>query len=425
MKHFKLNTLRFVLMLVIANLVIVGCSSENDDATTTNTDQGNGNDTPTEVEKNFFLGIEAATDPATEVLVPATSLSEGEVSPVNNGFEQSVWMSYFSIGNKIITGSYANPPVFTSYQKENGKLAKGGSFSADLGVYAFDAVDDNTLIMMGSARKGQSAKKLYKVNVNTMSIENTVIVDFGNDPDNKLMAFPVDLKVRGDKLFAAYYMKDEESFKTPDANQARIAVFSYPELVLEKIITDDRAPNLGRYFTFNALESAENGDIYTYASSSLACGFAPTPSKNSAILRIKNGATEFDPDYYIDFEALSNGYKINDLFYVGNGKAVVRVLKEDETNEQYLWGTYAPVSEIPLLETGIVDLNAKTFTLLPDVPKSGGGWSSPVLKHDNKFYIGVNAKNYADIYEIDVEAGTSKKGAKIKGNYAKNIMYLD
>ncbi|MEM8894650.1 MAG: DUF4374 domain-containing protein, partial [Bacteroidota bacterium] len=154
------------------------------------------------------------------------------------------------------------------------------------------------------------------------------------------------------------------------------------------------------------------------------CGYAPVPSKNSAILRIKNGETEFDSEYYVDFETLTGGYKINDMFYVSNGKMVIRALQEDETNAQYLWATYAPTSPIPLLETGIFDLSTQTFSLIPEVPRGGGGWNAAHLVEDNKLYLGISSSGYAGVYIIDTETGTATEGATIDGNYAKAILSL-
>ena len=376
-------------------------------------------------EVHYFLGIEAATDPATDVLSPATALEEGIISPVNNGFEQPAWMTFFQGYNQIFTTGYTSAPEFISYELIDGELTKGESFFTDLGIYALSVLDDEKMVLIGSARSGQSAKKIYLVNTTTMSIEKTIETDFGNDPENGLLGFPVDVAVRDGKLFAAYMvMADDGSFATTNSNRAEIAVFSYPELAFEKIITDDRASNIGRYYTLNALETDEVGNIYTFSSSSLACGFLPVPENNSAVLRIKLGETDFDPSYYIDFETLSGGYKINDMYYVADGKAVVRVVKEDEANEDYKWATYSPVSETPILETGILDLNAQTFTLLANVPKAGGGWNSAVMVEDKKLYLGVSNRSYAGIYIIDVESGIATEGAQIDGNYAKAILSL-
>ncbi|GEM_PF-3355656 len=399
------------------SFVFFSCSEDSsDDVTPTNS----------ETKTSYFLGIETGTaDATTDILSNASSLTEGTVSPVNNGFEQAAWTVFFQGANQIFTSGYTSAPEFTSYSLVNGQLVKGESFFTDLAIYATDIVDEENMVLMGSARAGLTEKKIYHVNTNTMSIQNTVTVDFGNVVADSLLAFPVDMKVRGNKLFAAYYLIHASGdFTTPKSEKAHVAVFSYPSLQFEKIITDDRAPNIGRYYTSNALEIDEDGDIYTFSPSSLACGYAPVPSTNSGILRIKNGQTEFDPSFHIDFEEISGGYKINDMFYIADGKAVVRILKEDETNPAYLWATYAPTSAQPLLETGILDLNTKTFTLLSNIPKGGGGWNSAHLVEGKKLYLGVSNSTYSGVYVIDVENGTATEGVQVEGNYPKAILSL-
>lgn len=406
-----INTISVKILALAA--IAISCSSCSD------------SDDPEPLIANYFLGIQSASDPAVDVLSAASSIETGTISPVGNGFEQPAWMTFIQGKDQIFATGYVSAPEFTSYELIDGTLTKGESFFTDLQLYAFDIVDESTAVLVGSPTKGLAIKKIYKVNTNTMTIEAGVLTDFGNDAANDLMSFPVDAKVHGSKLFVAYYMMSTDGkFSTPDANQARVAIFSYPELSFEKIITDDRAPNIGRYFSTNALEMDEKGDIYTFSPSSLACGYAPTPAKNSAILRIKDGDTSFDSEYYIDFEALSDGYKINDLFYVGNGKAVVRVLKEDETNVALLWATYVPKSKTPLLETGIVDLYNKTFKLLSNVPKGGGGWSSSYLVEGTKLYLGISNSSYAGIYIINTKNDTATEGALVDGNYAKAILSL-
>src|SRR5690606_9145237 len=100
-------------------------------------------------------------------------------------------------------------------------------------------------------------------------------------------------------------------------DQAWIAVYSYPNMELEKVIQDDRTSFIGRYFT-NGLGVVENGDVYAF-SSSTAQGLVPdvvngkdtvkrviTTTKPSAITRIKNGTDAFDT-YYLNFETASGG----------------------------------------------------------------------------------------------------------------------
>ncbi|MEM7509322.1 MAG: DUF4374 domain-containing protein [Bacteroidota bacterium] len=413
----KTNQL-ILFFLMGAVMLFTACEDDSEDAVAPTP--------PAPVSETFyFMGIEAATDPTTDVLTTLPTLESGTVSPIGSGFEQPAWMTFMQGPDQILVGGYTSAPEFTSYAMDNGELIKGESFFTDLTVYAFDFVDEENMVMVGSPREGLSDKKIYHVNTNTMSIMNTAVSDFGNIEADSLFAFPIDVKVRGDKMFVAYYHTHARGdFSTPNSDQAYVAVFSYPSLQFEKVISDDRAPNVGRYYSTNALEIDENGNIYTYSPSALSCGYAPTPSKNSAVLRIPSGSTEFDPGYYIDFERISNGYKINDMIYVADGKAVVRVVQEDETNPQFLWATYAPTGDIPLISTGILDLNTQTFTLLEDVPTAGGGWNVAHMIEGTKLFLGVSNSTYAGVYVIDVATGTATEGVRVDGNYAKGIMSL-
>ena len=379
-------------------------------------------------EGYYFLGIEGGTVEApTDVLTYGiASLDTGTVSPINNGFEQTSWMTFLQGEDQIFVTGYTSAPEFASYTLVDGVLTKGESFFTDLGTYAYDVADASTMVLVGNARSGLSNKKIYLIDTDAMAITTSVESNFGDIRADSMFAFPTDMKVRGDKLFISYYLTHARGdFSTPQANEARLAVFNYPELTFDKEIIDDRAANIGRYYTTNAIEIDEKGDIYTFSPSSLAAGFNPLPENNSAVLKIVNGTTEFDNSYYLDFETLSNGYKLHDLIYAENGKAVVRVIKEDESNPAYFWGAYSPYSSTPILETGILDLYNKTFTLLEDVPNGGGGWNAAYLVEGSKVYLGISNSEYAGIYIIDTANNTAVKGADVEGNYAKAILKLN
>lgn len=425
----------YLLFLVMGILMTLNSCDKDEPTSTCSDGIQNGNETgidcggdcgecAKETKTYYFLGIEAATDPATDVLSPVASLTEGTASPVNNGFEQAAWTTFYQGPDQIIAGAYTTAPEFVSYQMENGELVQGESLFTDLGIYALDFVDESTMILIGSPREGFAEKKIYTVNTDNMTIVNTVTSDFGNVEADSLLGFPLDVKVRDNKMFVAYNnIHARGDFSTPIANQAKIAVFNYPEMTLEKIISDDRTANLGRYYSTNVLEMDENGDIYAYSPSALSCGYSPVPENNSGVLRIKAGETEFDPSYHIDFESISGGLKINDMFYVSDGKAVVRALQEDENNAAFKWATYGPTSPQPIMNLGILDLKTKSFTPL-DGELSGGGWNAATLVEGDKCFVGVSNSTFAGIYEIDVKEGTSKKTVDVDGNYAKAILSL-
>ncbi|MEM1258180.1 MAG: DUF4374 domain-containing protein [Bacteroidota bacterium] len=435
----QLNLLPFFMVLVFGTAV-VSCSDDDSESDVLQEEQVEEEEEEIEPETQlvtrYFSGIEFGSDPTVEILTNADSFEEGVISPVDNGFEQPAWMAYLQGEDQIITLGYNTAPEFTSYEVVDGALTKGNSFFTTDDAYAATFVDASTMVFITSPRSGLADKIISIVDTDAMEVTYSITttagyVDVDGDGDglgegdeNDLIAFPSDIHVRGDYLYVSYYMMSASgTFSTPDANKARVGIYTYPGLEFVKVIEDDRASNISRYYAFNGLLEDENGDIYTFSPSSIASGYAPVPENNSAILRIKNGETEFDDDFYIDFESISGGLKINDMFYTTNGKAVVRATFEEES-ELYLWGNYAPTLATPLISTGIVDLTTGTFTLLDNVPLCGGGWNSPHMIDGSKVYLGVNNAEYSGVYIIDTETGTATEGADIDGNYAKALLSL-
>ncbi len=375
-------------------------------------------------EVQFVVGMEATS--GSDVLLPVDEINSGTISPIGTGIEQPSWMSYFQAGNTLITHGYAADNAITGYRIVDGSLTNIGSFITELGIYNYENIDENTMLAIGVTRAGFEERIIYTIDKTDMSIKSRTRTKIDERKAEGLVAWPTDLKVRGDKLFISYYLlgAGEEdgipAFATPNSNEARIAVYSYPELAFEKIITDSRTSDIGNYLSFTSLEEDERGDIYSFSTSSLASGFSPTPTNPSGFLRIKNGETDFDENYFFDFESISLGYKINNAVYVGNGKAVVRMVKDDSG----LWATYDPDAENPICSIAIADLYNQTVTKVDDIPLHGGEWGMANLVHDGKVYINVSDATGASIYEIDPVTATAQRGASIEGNWVKGIIAL-
>ncbi|MBU2995437.1 DUF4374 domain-containing protein [Cellulophaga baltica] len=411
----KINFSLKMSVILLSSLLFIQCSEDDSDSVSVEDEEA------TTEGSSYYVGIEYGSDGA-DYLSVAESLSEGVVSPVNNGFEQLAWASYiqgedqlFSIVSSALT-SYA--------EDENGNLSEGSSVTTSLGVYAYDVVDESTLVAIGSPWYSAGSRDIYVIDTDVMSITSTVETELGNYTDSEtgeeIYSMPSGAKVAGDYLFISYYLVDLDG-NVIEENKAKVAVYSYPGLELQNTITDDRIADIGRYYSEYGIVEDENGDVYVMSSSSLACGWYPVPTVNSGLLRINSGEADFDDSYYVDFETISSGYKLNDLYYVGDGKAVVRILSDDSE----AWSTYSPNSESPVLSFGILDIYEGSFTELSgEMELSGGGWNGVVFVEDNTAYVGVSNSDYSGVYVIDVENATVVEGADIDGNYAKAILGL-
>ncbi|PIB34780.1 hypothetical protein BFP72_04855 [Reichenbachiella sp. 5M10] len=377
----------------------------------------------------FIVGIEAES--GTDVLVSSDDLSTGTITPIDNGIEQPAWMSFYQVGNTLLACGYSTDNLTTGYRMVNGVLTDVGSFITELGIYGVVEVDENTAILAGLTRSGYEDRIFYTIDLESMSITSRTYTRIDERQDEGLVAWPTGMRVLGDKFYVAYQLKgsgeDENvpASSTPNSDQARVAVYSYPEMEFEKIMTDDRTSDIGVYSGENALMETEDGDLYTYSTSALANGFYPTPDNPSGFLKIENGTTEFDDSYFFNFEEVSGGYKLNNAVYVGNGKAVVRMAKEDDTNQDYLWATYKPTidPDLAICEMAVVDMEAKTFSKL-DIPAHGGEWGMANLTKDGKVYVNISNADEAYIYVIDPTTATAQKGAKIEGNWTKGFAAL-
>jgi len=224
--------------------------------------------------------------------------------------------------------------------------------------------------------------------------------------------------VRDNKLFVPFYpLHARGDFSTPSTDTAYAAVYSYPELAFEKYIKDTRTGPIGVYGCFNGLIQTENGDLYAYSSASLACGFSQQ-TKPSGLLRISDGATEFDENYFFDFEAATGG-KINFIKYAGNNKVVANVVVDDSG----LWGAYAAGNEICKLM--VIDLEQQAATDVTGVPLHGGFYGDPWMVENDKVYMSINTAQDSYIYEIDPATASGTRGARVLGKEIKGIYNLN
>ncbi|WP_053405405.1 DUF4374 domain-containing protein [Persicobacter sp. CCB-QB2] len=382
--------------------------------------------TPDLKEAQFVVAVEAAT--GTDVLLTVDDLTTGEISPMGQGVEQPAWMTFFSGGDQIIATGYTSDNISTAYNLgADGNLLTGETLITDQGIYAATSADEEVMLAVGTTRAGYEDRTIYVIDKNNMAISKRVLTRIDERQEEGLVAFPTGIYRRGNQVFLSYYLmgSGEEggipAFATPNSNQARIAVYSYPDLVFEGLITDDRTSDIGVYTAVTAIQETENGDLYTFSTSSNASGFFPTPTNPSGFLRIKAGASDFDEDYFFNFEQASGGLKINNAIYAGNGKMVVRTITDDSG----LWAAYGPNTETPICGLAIADLTTKTVTVVNDVPLHGGEWGMAHLVHEGKVYINVSDSRGGHIYQVDPETATAEKGAHIDGHYAKGIFVLN
>lgn len=372
---------------------------------------------------NFIVAVTPVSSTgAADYLLTTSSLDTGKITTARNGVEQDgTYRYYVTHNNKFFSMLYGqgNPGAVTTYSILNGQLNKLSNFQTET-VQAFAPVNDDLLLIKISRNITNPLSSWYQVNTNSLLITAEGTINTQAPSQNGETAHFSWIKQVGTKVFAPYLSIKgccNDGFGTNYPDSAWIAVYSYPEMKLEKVIKDNRTSFIGRYFR-DGLAVVENGDTYAFSSSVATTGGVLSSTKPSAITRIKSGTTEFDQTYLYDFEAISKGYVITNWIYLGDNNFVVNASLKAER------GAYTDGTTI-----GIVNVVNKTFTQvtgMPDVNDIKGITYNNYTAKDGRYaYIGVNLKSgLGYIYKIDASNHTATQGLRVEGGLITAIQHL-
>ncbi|RAV27944.1 DUF4374 domain-containing protein [Sinomicrobium soli] len=400
---------------------LVGCSSDD------NGDGGdNGGGTSGE-SKYIIAATPQVSEAVADYLLTADDLGQGTITTRGNGVEQDgTWRYYVTHNNMFFSMLYGqgNPGAVTAYElNAEGELEKLTNFQSET-VQAFAVVNDDILMIKISRNATEPYAYWYRLDISDK--ESIGIVDEGvidtqklADTENGELAFFSWITQVGNKVYLPYFtMKGccNDAWGTEYPDEANIAVYSYPEMELEKVIRDDRTSAIGSYFT-NGLTVDEKGDAYAFSSATATTGGELSSTKPSAVTRIKNGTTEFDQEYYFDLEEATGGLYITDHVYAGNGKflGIFGVDKASSSGVKYgvidaYNKTVTPVSGLPEPD------DIEVFTNMNNYVSDGGATVS----------TGITDKAGASyIYNIDIASATATRGLQVEQGTITTISRLD
>lgn len=367
------------------------------------------------VDSNYITLFRTATDPTADYLLSVEDLMTGTISATGTGIEVGGWSYFATAGNTLFAIDYDNS-IAKGYLLDSGQLVENGQFAFER-LDCFGEGTNGTAVGIGAPWGGGS----FNCKINIIDGASTSIIKSVNTPiyepyheGNQLNAWPTANWIQNNKLFVSFYPLVGTSWKTPMTDTAYVSVYSYPGLVYQYTFKDTRTGPIGYYASQPCVVEDESGNHYTFSSASISTGYTQS-TKPAGILKINNGETTFDEDYFFNTEEL--GYKVLGGVYVGNGKVVARVLSTTvEANPAVVsWATFA-VTEGPIHNMAVIDLFNKTIQVVNDIPLHGGQYKTPFLVEDGKVYASITTSSSdAYIYKIDPETVTATKGAKIQG----------
>lgn len=357
-----------------------------------------------------------------DYLLTTGDLTKDSITTVGNGLEQDgTYRYYITNNNRFFSLLYGqgNPGAVTTYNlSATGALTKVSNFQTE-SVHCFTNVGDQILLIR-VPRSGDSMSKMYRIDAKESIIAgqsqlNIIQLAGNGERAHFTWAMPM-----GNKVFAPYMSikgAAPDVFGTAYPDSTWIAVLSYPELQVEKIIRDNRTSYIGAYF-LNGMAKVENGDLYAFSPAAATNSGTATSTKHSAIVRVNNGTTEFDQSYFFDVQQVSGGYHIFRMDYIGNGKALLQ-----------MYGTPNSVVTTGMAKLAIADLNTKSVTwvtgLPADVKQFGTSRDNLVADDAKSIFIGMNSDSQgAYIWNIDAATAKATRGLKVNGGVVTSIRKL-
>ncbi|KIO77403.1 hypothetical protein TH53_09610 [Pedobacter lusitanus] len=381
------------------------------------------NDTETELTgatKYIITATPIGTTGIADYLLTADNLNEGMVTTYRNGIEQDgSYRYYISHKNRFFSLLYGqgNPGAVTSYRlDQTGKLIKLANFQSET-VQVNAAVKDDILLIK-VPRSGNESAGMYRVDARKYQIVGQQQVNIVKLAGNGERAHFNGATQIGDKVFLPYMSikgAAPDVFGTAYPDSSWVAVFSYPELKLEKIIRDNRTSFIGAYFN-NGLVELENGDAYAFSGASATSNSKPISKNPSAIIRINKGTTEFDKSYFFNIEKESGGYHISNQTYIGKGIFILHLYTNPNT-------TTGPVGKFAVAD--VINQRFKWVTGIPaDITKTTTTNYSP--KDGIKGYIGITtASEGSYVYVFDASLAVARRGLKVEGGTITAIQALN
>lgn len=349
--------------------------------------------------------------------VPFADVMQGTLDAVHRGTENKGTYDFEKIGNTIYAMSDYGKTELEGIRKnkETQRTEKFGKVSLAQGMTDLIKVDDQTILGVSKGIFGTRTLKFFTIEMNTTHItgEKTIEIDSRWGPyEGKEGIDYSGMVLSGNHLFLSYYIAQPENYETNHIDTARVAVFSYPELALEKIIKDTRVGPIGGFNVKSGLIKDETGNVYAISHSNPSNGFMFQDGdhpKPAGILKIKAGETDFDPNYFFKMNEAAAGGNTANLCYLKDGKAFAEINILDRSDQGYL-------DDQPL-RPAIIDLNTQEVHFIDGIPEySGNGRRLAVLYEDPYIYKCIPEEDGIFVYKINSEDYSAEKGAKVEAN---------
>ena len=198
-----------------------------------------------------------------------------------------------------------------------------------------------------------------------------------------------------------------------------VAIFEDETLAERKLIRTDKISyacgrNKSQYYQM--IWTAESGDVYVF-SPSYAKSMADERQQTTppaGVVRIKASTEEFDPNYYVNIEALTNGISFLRTWYIGGSKFLMLMYDMP----------LAPATTMTASRLAIFDVESASLTYVEGLPSAEriSGFGTAPYSEDGKCYIAVTlTDDYPAVYAIDADTAVATKGLTVEATQIGGI----
>lgn len=391
---------------------MVACSSDDNSSKKDPDPVGPEGPGSEKVERFIIAASSLEYQGVADYLLTVSDVENGSVSLKNNGIEQDgAYRYYLTTNNKFYSLLYGQgaPGAVTAYKlNKEGKLQKLNNFISET-VQVYGAMN-NDFVMWKVPRSGEPVAPWWIYNTVSDSFTADGAINTVDLANNGERAHFSGLTQIGNKLVAPYFSMrgiSGDVWGTSFANTAWAAVYSYPSMKLEKVITSDKSSYIGAYFK-NGLVQDENGDGYAYSSANVKGDNDQLLTTNpSGIMKIDGKTLEFDDSYFWNIEEATGGYFVNSFIYAGKGNFIARLQNNKAADD----------GDVKYATLNVYNKTHKWITGLPEGIKDLGfsDKGNYALLDGKTVYIGVTTTEGSFIYKLDAQAATAKRGIKVEG----------
>ena len=272
--------------------------------------------TPAPASSFWYVQITVATPEGRTSFLQLIDSPDREEVGLDNAIELPGNARVFVDGNRIYTGSAEAAVIQRWYPEADGSLTPGERLSfagSGLGAVPFG----NNFI---------SEDKAYLFDRSRVLMWNPTALTLAGEIDLSALIMPdlvpeIDPGImRDDLLFAVVQQQDFSG----DFNRGiQVVVLDTVRDEIAAIIEDERC--IG---SFSSMARGEDGSIYVLGDNYLLRHWFVEDLPPSCLLRIAPDSMEFDPDFYVDFNAAVGGFPCTGLFYRGDGRFLTNAIDE-------------------------------------------------------------------------------------------------